>query len=80
MRSHPCRSRRQLSAAHATLALDNPVLDTIGSIMDSKIHTDVPVGRCLAQLRSGPVLLTLRAVAAAFVSRQSYLRSELFAW
>lgn len=77
---YPCRSRTHLLIPQAFFKFDNPIIETIGNIMDKKEYTEIPVGRFLKYFLSKPTPRILWGIAIGFAVQRFYHRSSDFAW
>lgn len=77
---HPCRRPLHLRIPRAFLRFDNRVIDTIGRVMDGKVYTALPLGRCALEILRRPMPRTLWALGVGFAVQRSYTANERFAW
>ncbi len=77
---YPCRSRVHLMIPQAFFKFDNPIIETIGNIMNAKEYTEIPVGRFLKYFLARPTPRILWGIAVGFAVQRFYHRSSYFAW
>lgn len=77
---YPCRDPLHLFIPQAFFRFDNPIINTIGKIMDGKNYTEIPVGRFLRYFLAKPSPRILRGIAVGFAVQRFYHHSEPFAW
>lgn len=78
--SYPCRDRIHLSIPQAFFKFDNPIVETIGNIMNDKEYTEIPVGRFLRYFLAKPSPRILWGIAVGFLVQRFYHKSARFAW
>jgi len=77
---YPCRDRVHLMIPQAFFRFDNPIINTIGKIMDGKEYTEIPVIRFLRYFLRHPSPRILWGIAVGFAVQRFYHKSEPFAW
>jgi len=77
---YPCRDSLHLLIPQTFFSFDNPIINTIGRIMDRKEYYEIPVSRFLRYFLSRPTPRILWGIAAGFLVQRFYHRSARFAW
>ncbi len=80
VRPYPCRDPIHLLIPQAFFKFDNPIINTIGKIMDKKEYTEIPVARFLRYFLSKPAPRILWGIAVGFAVQRFYHHSARFAW
>lgn len=77
---YPCRDRLHLLIPQGFFRFSNPIINTIGRIMDGKKYTEIPVARFLRSFLARPTPRIFWGIAVGFLVQRFYHKSEPFAW